>query len=54
MPGWHVPELAKGVTHKPRHSHTQGRATRKAVRKNCNFLKVVHAHVIYDLHSQRS
>jgi len=27
MPGWHVPELAKGVAYKVRHSQALGRAT---------------------------
>jgi len=39
MPGWHVPEFAKGVVCLPRPSQTQGRATRKAVRKNCTLPK---------------
>ena len=31
MPGWHVHQLAKGVTHEPRPSQAQGCARRKAV-----------------------
>jgi len=39
MPGWHFPELAKGVAHKPLPSQAQGLATRKAVSKNCTLPK---------------
>ena len=39
MPGWHVPEFAKGVAHKPRPSQTLGRATRKAVSNNFTLPK---------------
>ena len=42
MPGWHVPELAKGVAHKLRPSQAQGRATGKALSKNCTLPKYQH------------
>jgi len=38
-PEWQFPELAKGVAREPCPSQAQGRATRKAVNKNCTLSK---------------